>query len=248
MSDRSRIDRRGFVKICTSALTMLGMHLHVQADVRAPARRYNRAKLVHPDGTNVRLSHLKTGESYVFHYPCVSTPCFLINLGHPTNGQSVLTTEDGQPYEWPGGVGARRSVVAFSAICAHRMTHPSPTVSFINYRHEPSTFVDSDERVTERARIIYCCSEKSVYDPGDGGRVLGGPAKQPLAAIELHHADCDDCLFATGSYGGEMFDKFLEKFSFRLALELKTDRVHDQVRDSTTVLSLAEYSEKQVLC
>ena len=45
-----------------------------------------------------------------------------------------------------------------------------------------------------------------------------------------------------------MFDKFLEKFGFRLALELKTDRIHDQVTDTTTVLSLDSYCEKQVVC
>ncbi len=248
MTDRHRIDRRAFVKICTSALTMLGAHPQTLAKDGSPARQYNSVKLVHADGTEVRLSDLKTGESYVFPYLYVSTPCFLINLGRPTNGHSVLKTENGQPYEWPGGVGPNGSVVAFSAICAHRMSHPSPTVSFINYRHEPAIFVDLEERTTEREGVIYCCSEKSVYDPSEGGRVLGGPAKQPLAAIELRHDDCEDCLYATGSYGGEMFDKFLEEFGFRLALELKTDRIHDPVTDITTVLSLAEYSEKQVLC
>ena len=248
MTDRRSIDRRGFVKICTSALTMLGMHPQILANEPAAARKYNRVKLVRDDGNDLHLVDLAVGESFVFHYPYVSTPCFLINLGQPTNAHAALRTEDGQDYNWPGGVGPHRSVVAFSAICAHRMSHPSPTVSFINYRHESATFLDADEQATERARVIYCCSEKSVYDPTEGGRVLGGPAKQPLAAIDLSHDVSDDCLYANGSFGGEMFDKFLEKFGFRLALELKTDRIHDPVTDTTTVLSLDSYCEKQVVC
>ncbi len=248
MVDRRSIDRRGFVKICTSALTMLGLHPQVIADSAAPARKYNRVKLVRADGSDLHLADLAIGKSFVFHYPYVSTPCFLINLGQPTNRHAMLRTEDGKDYDWPGGVGPKRAVVAFSAICAHRMSHPSPTVSFINYRHESATFLDANEQTTERERVIYCCSEKSVYDPTEGGRVLGGPAKQPLAAIDLSHDERDDCLYATGSYGGEMFDKFLEKFSFRLALELKTDRIHDQVSGTTTVQSLESYCETQVVC
>lgn len=242
------ISRRGFVRICTSALTMLSAHPWVSAREHGAFRPYNRVKLVHADGQDVRLSHLTPGESYVFHYPYVSTPCFLIDLGRSAVPRARLETEDGKTYQWPGGVGPGRSVVAFSAICAHRMSHPSPSVSFISYRHDTATFVDSHKRTTQRPGIIFCCSEKSVYDPGAGAQVLGGPAKQPLAAIDLRHDGQEDCLYAAGSYGGEMFEQFLEKFGMRLALELRTDRIHDQVTGSTTVLSLAEYSERQILC
>ena len=248
MKGKRSIGRRGFVKLCASAMTMLGAHPRLLADERRTARQYNRVKLVHADGRDLRVSDLRAGESFVFSYPYVATPCFLINLGHPADGPAVLKTEDGRAYEWRGGVGPHRSVVAFSAICAHRMSHPSPRVSFISYRHDTATFVDSRKRATRRPGVIFCCSEKSVYDPGAGAQVLGGPAGQPLAAIDLRHDGQKDCLYAAGSYGGEMFEQFLEKFGDRLALELRTDRIHDQVTGSTTVMSLAQYSRRQIRC
>ena len=248
MKGKRGINRRGFVKLCTSAMTMLSAHPRLLADTQRPAREYNRVKLVHEDGRDLRLSDLKAGESFVFHYPYVATPCFIINLGHPADGPAFLKTENGQAYEWRGGVGPHRSVVAFSAICAHRMSHPSPDVSFISYRHDPASFVDSQKRTTQRPRVIYCCSEKSVYDPSAGAQVLGGPAKQPLAAIDLRHDAQEDSLYAAGSYGGEMFEQFLEKFGARLALELRTDRIHDQVTGSTAVLSPSQYSRRQIRC
>src|SRR5690606_7160076 len=125
---------------------------------------------------------------------------------------------------WSGGIGPQRSVVAFSAICAHKMTHPARQVSFINYRHSPATFRDSDYRTAERAQVIYCCSEKSVYDATAGARVLGGPAPQPLATILLEQ-DGDGTLYAVGTEGGALFDAFFERFSSRLSLELRTEDV-----------------------
>ena len=39
----------------------------------------------------------------------------------------------------PGGIGRDKSVVSFSAICAHKLSHPSRNISFINYRPVVST-------------------------------------------------------------------------------------------------------------
>ena len=87
-----------------------------------------------------------------------------------------------------------------------------------------------------------------MYDPSAGAQVLGGPAKQPLAAIDLRHDVQADCLYAAGSYGGELFDQFLEKFGMRLALELRTDRIHDRVTGNATVLPLTHYSKTRIRC
>lgn len=242
------ISRRGFVRICTSALTMLSAHPWVSAREHGAFRPYNRVKLVHADGQDVRLSHLTPGESYVFHYPYVSTPCFLIDLGRSAVPRARLETEDGKTYQWPGGVGPGPSVVAFSAICAHRMSHPAPSISFIGYRHDAARFRDENDNETQRSGVIYCCSEKSVYDPGQGARVLGGPAKQPLASIALSYDEADGCLYATGSTGGEMFDAFFAKFGFRLVLEFKTEWIRNRVAETSTILPLAEYSKTRILC
>jgi len=134
--------------------------------------RYERTLLVDSHGTPIRAGALTVGQCYIFHYPYTVTPCFLLNLGRPVVEPQSLATEEGTRYRWEGGVGPQRSVVAFSAICAHKMTHPARAVSFINYRHEQVTFRNGQEESERRAQVIYCCSEKSVYDP------LRGPPRQ----------------------------------------------------------------------
>jgi hypothetical protein len=45
-----------------------------------------------------------------------------------------------------------------------------------------------------------------------------------------------------------MFDRFFEEFGFRLALEYRSDNIQRRCEGSTTLLSLAEYCDNQVLC
>jgi arsenite oxidase small subunit len=246
MSDDPEFNRRGFVRLCVSAAALVGAVPALLAQSDAAVRRYQRVKLIDDRDRPIAAAHLKVGESYLFYYPYISTPCFLLNLGRATKDAS-LQTEDGRRYHWDGGVGARRSVVAFSAICAHKLSHPAREVSFINYRHEAASFHDSSDKETERAQVIYCCSEKSVYDPADGARVLGGPAKQPLTTIALEQDD-EGTLFAIGTAGGELFDRFFERFSSRLALEFRTSDVRKVVTDTATVKPIATYCRNQILC
>lgn len=211
-------------------------------------QRYNRVKLVDARKQPITADRLAEGKSYVFNYPYVTTPCFLLNLGKPANGDELLKTEAGQEYRWKGGVGPHRSIVSFCAICAHKMTHPSKAVSFINYRHEDVSFKDTTENEVRRPGVIYCCSEKSVYDPARGARVLGGPAPQPLAAIALEYDEEEDAIFATGTYGGELYRKFFDTFAFRLALEYETSDIQRKVSGTATVTSIEDYSATQMLC
>jgi arsenite oxidase small subunit len=109
-------------------------------------------------------------------------------------------------------------------------------------------FLSKENTSVQRSQVIYCCSERSVYDPLHGARVLGGPAPQPLAAVLLEYDERDGSLYATGVYGGEMFDQFFQKFFFRLTLEFKTQNVREQVTNEAVVMPLAEYSHNQRLC
>ena len=248
MSKDSRFNRRSFVKLCASAIALVTASPSVLAQKDRVLRRYQRVQLVDAWDRPITVADLKEGENYLFHYPYITTPCFLLNLGKPTASETTLTTEDGRSYRWQGGVGPKRSVVAFSAICAHRMTYPARAVSFINYRHRKVRFTDKGKHKAERSQIIYCCSEKSVYDPSDGARVLGGPAPQPLAAVELEYDKQDGILYATGTYGGDLFDKFFKVFGFRLQLEFRTPHIRDEVTRTARVMPLAEYCQTQVLC
>ena len=96
--------------------------------------------------------------------------------------------------------------------------------------------------------MIYCCSEKSVYDAKRGANVLGGPAPQPLAVVVLEHDVEDDTYFATGTEGGEMFDQFFKEFEFRLSLEYQTENIRQETFDRAVVLPLDEYCKNQVMC
>lgn len=246
--DDKGLPRREFVKLCLAAMTFGPRSLAYAVPDDAVVHEYQRARLVNWHGDPIRVADLRIGENYIFHYPYVSTPCLLVNIGEPVPGGQTLTTEDGRRYEFPGGVGPGHCFVAFSAICAHRMSHPARQISYINYRHEPVRFVDKQEVVEEKGRLIYCCSENSVYDVRRGGRVLGGPAPQPLAAITLEYDDDTDGLCALGTCGGEMFNKFLTKFRERLELEYLDTPIDQLVGDRTPLVPLSEFTRQQVLC
>ena len=243
------MQRRGFVKLCATAVAGITASPELLAKGHHVYRRYGRVALIDSHSREpVKAATLDVGETYLFHYPFVSTPCFLIDLGKSITSRTNLKTRDGERYRWRGGAGPKSSVVAFSAICAHKMSHPAPSVSFINYRHGDTRFRNSEDEIEQRAGVIYCCSEKSVYDARSGARVLGGPAKQPLAAVKLEYNEGRDELYAVGTYGGEMFDKFFAKFTSRLQLEYQLSDVDRLVGKKIEVVPLDEYCKTRILC
>ncbi len=243
------IGRRDFVKLCMSAMAVGAQQAaFAKPDPQAATRLYARSLLVDSRNNPLRYADLVVGENYIFHYPFVTTPCFLINLGEATRPSEVLETENGKAYATPGGVGPAGSVVAFSAICAHKMTHPAKSVSFINYRHERVRYEDKKEREREQSQVIFCCSERSVYDARRGARVLGGPAKQPLAAIVIEYDEPNDRFFALGTRGGEMFNQFFEKFRHRIQLEYRLTDIDDRTAQVTEVLPIDEYCSNKIFC
>jgi arsenite oxidase small subunit len=231
--------RRDFVQVC--AASAVGAALpDSQAASTLQARMYRKAKLVDDGGQPVRPGSLKAGATYVFDYPFASTPCFLLRLDKPTSTHIALKTETGFDYVWEGGVGPQKNIVAYSAICAHKMTYPTKQVSFIGYRDEPSP-------VAGAGKVITCCSDRSVYDPASGARVVSGPAPQPLATIILQHDAKADELFAVGTFGGEKFAEFFSKFQFRLNLE-QGPQWRSAVQGTATVKLLENYSSQWAKC
>jgi arsenite oxidase small subunit len=233
------MERRDFFKLCAASATGISLPEASQAAALS-ARSYGRAKLVDERGDAVRPAGLKPGVNYVFEYPFAATPCFLLSLDRPAAGGIDLRTEAGEAYRWEGGVGPARSIVAYSAICAHKMTYPTRQVSFIGYRDAPSP-------VAGRGKVITCCSDRSVYDPSAGARVVSGPAPQPLATILLEHDAKKDELFAVGTFGGEMFAEFFRKYEFRLQLEMG-GRAKASADASAVVRELANYSAQWAQC
>ena len=235
------MQRRNFFHYCAAAAALGSAQALLAAQGLKP-RYYARVPLVDEAGRPLRTVALRSGENYIFHFPFESTPCFLLDLGKATAQQVALRTEDGSSYVWPGGVGPRRSIVAYSAICAHRMTYPTRQISFISYREK------STASRAARPHTIHCCSEHSEYDPASGAAVLAGPAPQPLCAILLEYDRSTDGLYAYGTLGGEMFNAFFAKFEFKLALDHGADGARRPVAARTVVSRLTDFCKQQVKC
>jgi arsenite oxidase small subunit len=235
--------RRAFMESCA----VLGMAASIaelatmpQAWAQGTARRYARTQLVDVHGRPLQSAQLALETNYVFLYPYASTPCLLLRLARPVRPSTELKRQDGNAYAWQGGVGRERTVVAFSAICAHRLAYPTREVSFIRYQRDASP--------TSAAQVIHCCADHSVYDPAQGARVVSGPAPQPLAAIVLEHDPVQDLLYATGTVGAEQFDAFFDKYQLKLALEYGEGRARNAVAETAVVRELANYCRNTIQC
>jgi arsenite oxidase small subunit len=246
------MDRRAFVERCTlgtgtlpvamsAALTAALSGAAWAAD--AKPRAYARVLLTDEFGQPVQASRLRAQTNYVFHYPFEATPVFLLDLGKPAEATN-LRTRDQKTYRWPGGVGPQRSLVAFSAICAHKLVYPTKDLSFISFRKgaalNPKTPSKGDD-------LIHCCADHSQYDPARGAQVLGGPAEQPLCAVLLEHDPKADTLTATGTLGGELFDDFFKKYEMKLSLDVGP-RAKLAVAGRSTVRELDRFCRNPVRC
>jgi Rieske Fe-S protein len=232
--------RRQFLETCAALSGAAGVGTLRGAWASTPPRLYERTRLVDIHGAPVRAGALAVETNYVFHYPFAGTPCFLLRLPRPVAIEATLRREDGATYAWSGGVGPSRSVVAFSAICAHKLAYPTRDISFIRYQPQKSP--------TSDAHVIHCCADHSVYDPADGARVLQGPAPQPLAAILLEYEAATDGLVALGTVGAEQFDRFFEKYDFKLGMEYGQGKAKARVAGTTVVRELSQFCKQTVQC
>ena len=171
------MERREFLSACAllgGAASLSSVAGGSDAWAQETPRLHARTRLVDVHGRTLRIGDLAAETNYVFQYPFAATPCLLLKLGRPVAVAATMKRQDGSAYAWQGGVGRDRNVVAFSAICAHKLAYPTREVSFIRYQSERSA--------TSGGRVIHCCADHSVYDPAEGARVVSGPAPQPLAA------------------------------------------------------------------
>ena len=233
------MERRRFLGSC-AALSGAGTFSTLSAWADSAPRFYDRAALVDRFGDPLRARSLKDETNYVFHFPYAGTPCFLLKLDRHIDAMATLKREDGSTYEWRGGVGPGRSVVAFSAICAHKLAYPTRDISFIRYQRQSSP--------QSVAQAIHCCAEHSVYDPASGARVVSGPAPQPLAAILLEYDAAQDALAAIGTLGAEQFDAFFRKYEFKLAMEYGEGKARRPIGATTVVRELAQYCRQTIQC
>ena len=238
------MDRRRFVEKCATAASCLpvpgiGLLNGPVFAAEARSRGYNRSLLVDAQGKPLRASSLKPQTNYIFHYPFEATPVFLLDLGKIVPPQR-LTTKSAEEYAWPGGVGKGKSIVAFSAICAHQLVYPTPQVSFISFRKTKAQKGVDDN-------LIHCCADHSQYDPAKGARVLSGPAEQPLCAVLLDYDAKADSLTAYATLGGELFEAFFAKYELKLSLEVGPGAKRT-VAGRVTAQELNNYCKNSIQC
>lgn len=235
------MDRRSFIKICSAiAITETVLPCTMKQAQAAELTSYERVKLVDVQGAAIKASQLGTSDAYIFNYPYASTPCFLINLAKSVSNIK-LSTSDGMEYEWTGGVGKNKTIVAYSAICSHQLAYPNKEHSLISYNTNKS-------EVTEHTNVVTCCAHNSVYDPAQGAKVLAGPAAGPLSAISLEHDQATDELYATGVYGGLVYNDFFKAYKAQLIAEYGPGKSKEPVTQTAKVMLLAEFTQTRIQC
>lgn len=237
------MDRRNFLKVVAGAAVIAVNPSLIRGNLYAADGRlymaYEKAQLIDAAGKPIKASALEAEMNYIFNYPYASTPCILVNLPESTQQEVELQSESGEKYIWKSGVGAKRTIVAYSAICAHQLTHPTPNDSFIQYVPKAKPTM-----AYEKSGVIVCSSHLSAYDAKAGAKVLGGAATQPLPAIILEVA-ADDTVWAVGVLGP---DKFQDYFKASRP-ELKefyggTAEAKKLVSLSAKTVKLTEYSKE----
>ena len=76
------MERRKFLGTCVAISGTAGL-VPVATWAEAAPRLYDRARLVDIRGAPLKARAVVAETNYVFHYPFVGTPCFLLNLGRP---------------------------------------------------------------------------------------------------------------------------------------------------------------------
>lgn len=241
------MDRRHFIEACSASAACATSASSIPAwamDVKPKA--YARVLLTDERGDAIKSASLKPQANYIFHYPFEATPVFLLDLGKavPALKSDALKTHGGEGYAWPGGVGKSKSIVAFSAICAHQLVYPTQQLSFISFRKGNPVNAKTPDA---GADLIHCCADHSQYDPAQGAKVLGGPARQPLCAVLLEYNPKDDSLTAYATLGGELFDEFFKKYDAKLSIEVGS-KAKNTVVQRSTVRELERYCRNPVKC
>lgn len=204
------MERRKFLRLSATSAMAVAMApslitQRLYAEDGSLFQPFEKVQLKDAEGNPIKASALAVEENYVFNYPYVGTPAIMVNLTSPAEKDIELTAEDGTKYIYRGGVGAKGTIVAYSAICPHQLTHPQPEMSMFHY---------IDEKGTTKAYsggAFVCMSHLSRFEPKQGGKVVGGPATQGLASIILE-VDAEDNIWAVAVLGPVKFQDYFDAF------------------------------------
>jgi Rieske Fe-S protein len=201
---------------------------------------FEKVQLKDADGKALKSAALVKEENYMFMYPHAATPAIMVDLLESTAKDVKLKAEDGTEYVYKSGVGAKSTVVAFSAICAHQLTHPQKSMSMFQY--VPST---GKTLAYDKPGIFVCSSHLAAYDPKQGGKNVSGPANQGLASIVLE-IDKDDNIWAVAVLGPNKFQEFFDAFKQEHKAEFGRRGAKKLVATEAKVVALKDYSAELI--
>lgn len=239
------MDRRSFLKITTVSGVMIALSPStITGELRADDGRlfvaYERVQLVDAKGMPLKASALKEEVNYMFNYPFVGTPAILLDLGKETHKDVKLFSEEGEEYIWKGGVGAKRSIVAYSAICSHQLAHPTPESSFVQYLPRGKTTMATEKK----GGVIVCSSHLSAFDTSKGCKHIAGPAEEALASIIIDVAE-DDTLWASAVLGNDKFYDYFKRYKPEMKKFYGGKRkAKKQVKENVFTVTLNEYTKE----
>jgi len=239
------MNRRDFIKTCSTVAVLSAIDAKFFGEALASQsslfKTFNKVLLVKQDGTPITEEDIKVGNYYLFFYPFASTPCYILNLGEEVKPAKIQLA-DGTSYDWIGGVGSKKSIVAYSAICSHQWSYPTKDYAFINYYSS-----QEKSQTTGKSNIIQCCAHLSVFDPKEGGKVIEGPAPVPLASIVLSYEDGK--IYATGVLGKDQFSEFFDNFKSDLKEQYGTfSKAKKEIEDKTVVMEVKDYVKEVIKC
>jgi len=240
------MQRRDFLRVMGAGAAVVAVNPStigqtLYADNGQLYKAYEKVQLVKTDGSPVKAGDLEVEKTYVFNYPHAATPCFLINLADKADSEVSLKSEDGEEYVWSGAIGKNQSVVAYTAICPHQLTHANKVDSFISYVPKNKTTMAYKE-----GGVIVCGSHLSAYDPRRGAANLSGPAPQPLASIVLEHA-ADDTIWAVAVLGADKFHDYFKSFRSEFKEQWGGKRKAKKlVSISVPTVALTEYTKEVI--
>lgn len=239
------MQRRDFLKLSTASTALIAVApslitQRLYAEDGSLFQTFEKVQLKDSDGNALKASSLVKEENYIFMYPHASTPAILVDLPQPTQKEIKLKAEDGTEYIYKGGHGAKGTIVAFSAICAHQLTHPKKAMSMFQY--VPS---NGKTLAYDKGGVFVCSSHLAAYDPKQGGKVVGGPAPQGLASIVLE-IDSDDTIWAVAVLGPNKFQAFFSAFKKELRGEYGRRGAKKLMKTEATVQPLKNFSSELI--
>jgi len=236
------MERRNFLRVsATSAMAVaIAPSLVTQrlyAEDGSLFQTFEKVQLKDAEGNPLKSAALAVEENYIFHYPHVSTPAIMVNLAEPAQKNIKLKAEDGTEYIYRGGAGENGTIVAYSAICPHQLTHPQPEMSMFQYVEEKGKTL-----AYKKGGVFVCSSHLSAFDPKEGGKVVSGPANEGLASIILE-IDAEDNMWAVAVLGPvkfqDYFDAFKDEFKKFYGNKRKAKKL---IKEEAKVQPLKNYS------